>query len=200
MQYQGEYGSVPDFEKGQRKRRKIMKKGGKMMPVPDTITIQDTATTSIQPEVNIFKRGKLDASMSGAMPPRSRNGRPGTCSTQKDPPSLKPSRNTTSRQQHTTVSFDHRLSDKLAQLDSNNDEDLSAPDQRQRDRRTKSSQQFSAGGSAGKGAPDLGYFSGREFCNLSNDLNRGYCSSVASMYEEDLKGKGHVPQPFDFFT
>ena len=170
-----------------------------MLTVPGTITIQETATTQIQPGVNIFKRGKLDASISGVMPLHSRNGRPGTFSTQKDPPSLKASRNTTS-QQHTAVSFDHRPSDKLAQLDSNDDEEFSAPDQRKRNRRTKSSQQFSAGGSAGKGASDLGYFSGREFCNLSDDLSRGYCSSVASMYEEDLKGKGHVPQPFDFFT
>ena len=47
---------------------------------------------------------------------------------------------------------------------------------------------------------DIGYYSGREFSKLSLDLAKSYCSSVADVYEEDVRGKGHVIQPFDFFV
>ena len=39
---------------------------------------------------------------------------------------------------------------------------------------------------------EFGYYSGREFANLSIDLAKSHCSSVADIYEEDVRGKGHV--------
>ena len=46
----------------------------------------------------------------------------------------------------------------------------------------------------------IGYYSGKEFDHVKSDGVRSYNSSVADLLEEDIKGKEHIFQPYDFYT
>lgn len=46
----------------------------------------------------------------------------------------------------------------------------------------------------------IGYFSDKEFDHVKSDLAKSYCSSLADLHDQDLIGKDHLFQPYDFFT
>ena len=46
----------------------------------------------------------------------------------------------------------------------------------------------------------LEYYSGQEFENLEQDLEKSICDSVGDLEEDQAFGKDHLFQPFDFFT